>query len=481
VTGSLFKMAGRLRGTGVTHAQRGSSKRPRTFVAVAAAAVVLAGIAVAALALGNAAATTPPNILFIVTDDQRATDDTMQVMPKTLQAFRDGGTEFTSAYATTTACCPSRASIFSGRYTHNHGVRQNDSSQNLDQRFTLQHYLKSNGYSTGIYGKYFNAWNLNSNPPDFDKWAIWVSGYGPPVRMNEQGVVKAVNKYATTYVSDAAVDFINNAEANDSKPWFLDLSTTAPHSPFQPDTQYAAAPTPPYNTKPSYMEADRSDKSPGIQMTHIDEAQMLNDRVQQLRTLMSVDDMVGRVFQTLEATGEASNTIAVFISDNGYSWGEHQLEAKGEPYLESVQIPMFLRWPGHVATGGTDSRLVTNLDLPVTALDAAGVGPDIPMDGYSLLGNHSRDHVLLDFYGFSGQHFRRDWGGILTHDYQYIDWFDATPTESSVRFREYYDLNNDPFELTNLLSDGNPANDPSTGALDATLLQDLRCSGSSCP
>jgi arylsulfatase A-like enzyme len=457
-----------------------SRKKKRRFAAIAVAAVALAAIATAAIAIGDSAAAPPPNILFIITDDQRATDDTMQVMPKTLQQFRTGGTEFTQAYATTTACCPSRGSIFSGRYTHNHGVRQNDSSQNLDQRFTLQHYLKANGYQTGIYGKYFNAWNLNRNPPDFDKWAIWVSGYGPPVRMNEQGNVKAVNKYATTYVSDAAVDFINAAESNDSQPWFLDLSTTAPHSPFQPEAQYANAPVPPYNTKPSYMESDRSDKSPGVQMTNIDESQMLQDRVGQLRTLMSVDDMVGRVFQTLEATGEASNTIAVFLSDNGYSWGEHGLEAKGEPYLESVQIPFFLRWPGHVTAGATDSRLVTNLDITATALDAAGITPSIPVDGYSLLGSHVRDHVLLDFYGFSGQHFDRDWASIVTHDYQYIDWFQPTPTESSVRFREYYNLNNDPYELTNSLSDGNPGNDP-PASIDSQLTQDLRCSGSSCP
>ncbi len=442
---------------------------------------MLIGVGFAALAVGTGAASPPPNIIFIVTDDQRATDDTMQVMPKTLQWFRDGGTEFTSAYATTTACCPSRASIFSGRYTHNHGVRQNDSSQNLDQRFTVQHYLKANGYLTGLYGKYFNAWNLRRNPPDFDKWAIWISGYGPPIRLNEQGVMRTVDNYATTYIADAATTFIQNSESNDSQPWFLDLSTTAPHYPFQPEAKYADAPTPPYNTKPSYYEADRSDKSPYIQMRSDDEASMLHDRIQQLRTLMSVDDMVDRVFQTLEATGEASNTLVVFTSDNGYSWGEHGLEAKGEPYLESVQIPLFLRWPDHVGSGATDSRLVTNLDLPATALDVAGISPEIPMDGHSLLGTHSRDHVLLDFYGFGGQHFLRDWAALLTHGYHYLEWFDATPSESSVRFREYYDLSTDPYQLENVLSDGNVANDPDTSLLEAQLIQDLSCSGSTCP
>jgi arylsulfatase A-like enzyme len=475
-------MAGRhLRGAVVTRARglRYLSSRRRAVAATFVAAIVLAGIGTAALAVGGGGGGQPPNILFILTDDQRATDDTMQVMPKTLQWFRDGGTEFPNAYATTTSCCPSRASIFSGRYTHNHGVRQNDSSQNLDQRHTVQHYLKTAGYLTGIYGKYFNAWNLNTNPPDFDKWSIFITGYQP--RANEQGVVKQTNQYATTYISDKAVNFIQDAENNDSQPWFLELATTAPHAPFTPEAQYANAPTPPYNTKPSYFEADKSDKSPYIQMRNDDEATILNDRIQQLRTLMSVDDMVSRVFQTLEATGEASNTIAVFASDNGYSWGEHGLEAKGEPYRESVQIPMFLRWPGHIAAGAVDQRLAANIDMPATALDAAGVSPDVPMDSYSLLGSHLRDHLLLDFYGFSGQNLRRSWASLITQNYQYIDWYDATPSESSVRFREYYNLQNDPYELTNTLGDGNPGHDPDTATLDSTLIQDLACSGSTCP
>jgi arylsulfatase A-like enzyme len=458
-----------------------SPNRTRKLLALAVATIVLAGVATAALAV-DGGGSQPPNILFIVTDDQRA-DGTMDVMPKTLQWFADGGTQFPNAYATTTSCCPSRASIFTGQYTHNHDVRNNALSQNLDQRYTTQHYLHTNGYATGLYGKYFNAWNLNRNPPDFDNWAIWVSGYGPPVRMNEQGVVKSVSKYATTYISDAGVSFIQNQENNDSKPWFLELNTTAPHAPFQPDTAYANAATPPYNPKPSYFEPDRSDKPPDIQMRSDNESVILNDRIQQLRTLMSVDDMVSRVMQTLEATGEASNTLAVFVSDNGYGWGEHGLEAKGVPYTESVKIPMFMRWPGHVAAGATDSRLVANLDLPETALDAAGVTPTVPMDGHSLLGGYSRDRLLLDLYGDLGDSVSkiRSWASTVTPTSQYIRWFDKTQPETATRFAEYYDMVNDPYQLTNLLSDGNGGNDPDVPALDAQLSRDLTCRGSTCP
>ena len=103
----------------------------------------------------------------------------MAVMPQTLQWFEAGGTKFNNAFATTPLCCPSRASIFSGRYTHNHGVATNDSAAVLDQRFTIQAYLKAAGYRTGMFGKYFNAWNLFRNPPSFDDWAIFTAGYSP--------------------------------------------------------------------------------------------------------------------------------------------------------------------------------------------------------------------------------------------------------------------------------------------------------------
>jgi arylsulfatase A-like enzyme len=472
-------MFGRLsRETELGHARRGS-RRLHALIVPAVALLLLAAAGAVALAVGGSTTTTPPNILFIVTDDQRA-DGTLDVMPITKQYFESGGTEFKQAFATTTACCPSRASIFSGRYTHNHEVRQNDSAVNLDQRYTLQRYLQDAGYLTGIYGKYFNAWNLLHNPPNFDKWSIFTAGY-TPIRVNEQGVVKGVTTYATTYVGDNAVQFIQNSESNDSQPWFLYLAPTAPHAPFTPDAPYANASVPAFNAPPSYFETDRTDKPPRIQLRKDDPNLVQTDRTQQLRTLMSVDDMVNRVFQTLEATGEASDTLAVFVGDNGYEWGEHGSEGKGDPYLESVKIPMLMRWPSHVAAGASDQRLVANIDLPVTALDAAGIAAAAPMDGHSLLGATSRSRLLLDFYkdATNGRNLR-DWASLVTPTSQYTEWFDHQ-AESTVNFREYYNLSTDPYELDNLLSDGNSSNDPNTAPLAAQLRQDLTCSGAACP
>lgn len=418
-----------------------------------------------------------PNILLIVTDDQRA-EGTMDVMPQTLGLFQTGGTKFPNAFVTTPGCCPSRASIFSGRYVHNHNVRDNDNSQALDTRFTIQEYLKQTGYRTGFYGKYFNAWNLFRNPASFDSWAITTAGYNP-IRVNENGVIKNISQYATTYFKDNAIQFINDSEAQDSTPWFLQVSTTAPHAPFQPEPAYASAPVPPFNPPPNYLEADKRDKPVQVQNESVDPATVEATRTAQLRTLMSVDDLVGQVFATLDATGETSSTLAIFMSDNGYEWGEHSLDFKGFGYDESVRVPMFMRWPGHVVAGATDTRLAANVDVAPTISEAAGGGLPlgVPMDGRSLLDPAQiRSRLMLEWYSINGA---TGWGAIRTPTSNYIETYDTD--NQSIRFREYYDLMSDPYELNNLLGDGNAGNDPATAPLAAQLAQDRICTGTSCP
>jgi arylsulfatase A-like enzyme len=465
----------RILAAGVNRLWTGVPARTRGIVIAVTVLVSLATVATVTLATGGGTAPRP-NILVILTDDQRA-DGTLDVMPVTRQWFKAGGTEFTKAFVTTPECCPSRSTIFTGRYVHNHGVLTNNSSQSLDQRYTLQRYLHQAGYLTGIYGKYLNAWNNLHNPSDFDKWSVWEAGYSP-IRVNEQGVVKTITQYATSYISDNAVQFIQSAESNDSQPWFLYLSTTAPHSPFTPETKYANATVPPFVPNPAQSETDRSDKPPIVQSKSVDQATVESTRTAQLRTLMSVDDLVNNVFQTLEATGENSDTLAIFLSDNGYNWGDHGLIEKGWPYDEDVRVPWFMRWPGHLDPGTTDSRLVANVDLAPTILDAAGgITPALPMDGRSLFGaGPSRTRVLTEIHTNETPF----WASLRTATYAYIERYSATPPRR-INFREYYDLTADPFELDNLLADGNAANDPPTAQLSAQLAADIHCASSSCP
>lgn len=109
-----------------------------------------------------------PNILLIVTDDQRA--DALGYMPATKRLFRKGGTTYAEAYSTTPLCCPSRASIMTGRYVHNHGVLRNEDAAALDHDTTLQAYLQKAGYQTALSGKFLNSWPLAEAPPFFDRW-----------------------------------------------------------------------------------------------------------------------------------------------------------------------------------------------------------------------------------------------------------------------------------------------------------------------
>ena len=116
---------------------------------------------------------------------------------------------------------------------------------------------------------------------------------------------------------------------------------------------------------------------------------------------MSVDDMVQRIFDELDAMGETSDTLAIFTSDNGYLWGEHRIgEEKRFPYTESVGVPFLMRWPGHVSAGAVDDRLAANVDILPTILDAAGVVPALlyPLDGRSLLTSTSRHRQLLEYW-----------------------------------------------------------------------------------
>jgi arylsulfatase A-like enzyme len=434
--------------------------------------VALAVCALVAMAGAHpAAANGRPNILVIMTDDQRA-DGTMDVMPQTRQWFEDGGVRFSRAFATTPLCCPSRASVFSGRYTHNHGVRTNDLANVLDQRFTIQAYLKAVGYRNGIFGKYFNAWNLFQNPQWFDDWGIVTAGYSP-IRLNENGTVKTITEYATSYVRDNAVRFIEESENQDATPWFLNLWTTAPHAPYTPDTPYENASVPPFAPTPANSETDKRDKPPHVQAATVDMTVIEEERANQLRTLMSVDDMVETVFQTLEANGETSDTLAIFLSDNGFMWGDHGMRAKGDPYDPSVRVPMYVRWPGQVVAGATDSRTVANIDVAPTIVDAVGgIAPPVPMDGRSLLDPlQTRTRLLTEHVG---------WAALRTPTSHYVEHYDGAD-EQRILHREYYDLVADPFELENLLADGNAANDQTTTALSAQLAADRDCSGSGCP
>lgn len=425
----------------------------------------------------------PPNILVIVTDDQRA--DTLPYMPKTNAWLGDEGTTFTNAFTSEPLCCPARASIFTGRYPHNHQVKKNGQVGRMDQRTTIQRYLDDAGYRTGIVGKYFIQWPIEQAPPHFDEYAIGRIGVGMlktnyyGAEWNVNGDVRRVNTYSTTFVKRQAKNFIRRSEAEaDAEPWFLYAAVAAPHRPLLPQKKYASEPVPRWRPAPSVYEADRSDKPSWISDRSYKTS--FGQRRAQLRMLMSVDEMVDSIMQLLERKGEADNTLVLFTSDHGFFWGEHGATGKGDPYEEGIAVPLIARWPGHIDAGRVDDRLVSLVDIAPTLAEAAGVAPDPaePMDGTSLLGTTRREQVLVEYFGGRTT---PSWAALRTDAVHFIEYYDEM---GRVLFREYYDMVNDPYQMKNLLGDRSTANDPSP--TDVALLSGLVaaarvCKGSTCP
>jgi arylsulfatase A-like enzyme len=184
------------------------------------------------------------------------------------------------------------------------------------------------------------------------------------------------------------------------------------------------------------------------------------------------------VSRTLGTLGERRETIAFFLSDNGFMWGEHGLGRKGHSYTHSIKVPLLLRWPGHVAPGSRDGRFAANVDLAPTILDAVGITPAAPMDGRSLLRTWNRRLFTEMFHPGRGGKFP-GWASVRTKRMQYVEYYDRD--RSHVIFREYYRLDRDPWQLTNVLRDGNPANNPDTARLHRLLRIYRACAGSACP
>jgi arylsulfatase A-like enzyme len=438
---------------------------------------VLASAAV----LVDAATAAAPNVLVIVTDDQRAAG-TMWVMPKTQRYFQRGGVEYPNGFAVTPLCCPSRATILTGRYAHNTGVHGNGTVSNLETTTMFPRLLQEDGYQTALVGKFLNSWPLKVAPPYFDKWAVGGAYVDPTFNVN--GSIVNRSGYVTTLERAYALRFLRAFEANDDAPWFLYIAPRAPHFPWTPEPRYAGAQFPQWHGNPAVFERDRTDKPPFFQDTRyftIDQGRRVREG--QLRSLMSVDDFVGRVFSTLGTLGERRRTVAFFLSDNGYLWTDHHLGGdrgtagqKRLPYTASIRVPFLVRWPGHLPAGARHPRLTGTVDIAPTILEAAGIPPDPakpPLDGRSLLDPDARSRILLEYWHENDSPWIPTWASIRTKRFQYIEYYEA----GKRIFREYYDLVHDPWQLGNVLHDGDPTNNPDVAALSAQLAQDRACGG----
>ena len=357
------------------------------------------------------AATPRPNIVVVMTDDQTAEE--IRFMPRTRALLGPAqGTTFSNSFVSFPLCCPSRATFLTGQYMHNHGVNGNGPPPNggyasLDHTNTLPVWLRSAGYATGHIGKYLNGYGAddpNEVPPGWTEWYGLLDGgtyrtYG--YLMNRNGTVKRFGQepsdYQTDVIADDAVDFIER-RAPATAPFFLTVAPIAPHREFTSGTttapiepaprhqgRYASAVLP---RPPSFNEADVGDKPGPIRNLAKLSAAQIDEITRAYRheaaSLLAVDEMVERIHDAVQASGELRNTVIVFTSDNGFFHGEHRIEkGKSKIYEEAVRVPLLVVGPGFPARTVTDP--VINADLAPTFVELAGATARRVMDGRSLL------------------------------------------------------------------------------------------------
>jgi arylsulfatase A-like enzyme len=429
------------------------------------------------------AAASAPNVLIIVTDDQRP--DTMRFMPRTQKLFARRGVRFKRAFATTPLCCPFRASLMTGQYAHNSGVRRNEDGQLIDHDHTLQRYLSEGGYRTALIGRFLNSWKREDPPPYFERFVLGAGYRNKPV--NVDGTMKTIAKYLPYYLKKRAVRMLKDFEADDdARPWFMVLTPSSPHSPSTPAPEHRSVRLPKWKGNPATFEEDLSDKPPMLYPNNtpvgVEARPLMKHYRNQVRALLAADRIVDDVFSALRTLGENGNTLAFFMSDNGFLMGEHGLRRKRFPYPMSQEIPLHMRWPdASLPIGRTDHRIVANIDVLPTALGAAGLEGSLEheVDGMSLLGSQQRDRLLLEHFADTRRQVPT-WASLITDREQYTEYYQLDG-ETRI-FTEYYDVLSDPWYLKNTLGDDDPSNDPPTLLqLENQLEADRECAGATCP
>ena len=433
------------------------------------ATVVAAGSLVLAAALPSPAL--PPrgdrlNVVVILTDDQSfdtlpASPAAMPWLQSQIQDPNGHWTWFPNAIISTPLCCPSRASILSGRYSHHTHVRNNDEGERFDESNTLATWLHDAGYFTGLFGKYLNRYPFGRGPYVPAGWDRWVAKRNTAATTTyydygfiDQGVPLQVRDASASYATDLfagrALDFLRIAPAN--QPYFLYYAPSAPHPPWTPPRRHLGAFAGLTIPQPkSVNEHNVSDKPAWVQalkpLDPSDRARLVRDQRRAREALLGVDDQVHRIVDAIAARGDLGRTVIFFLTDNGYSFGEHRIQGKRCPYEECIRTPFAVRMPGRSPRDVTE--VVSNVDLAPTIADLTGVRPGLTEDGTSfaraLLGGEylSSDGALIEW---AGDRTVPPWQGVRTTDFAYIEDADGTV--------ELYDLTGvlgraDPLELRN--------------------------------
>lgn len=446
-------------------------RRVRRILVCAAAVALTCSLVLAAAPPFLRAQAHRPDVVLILTDDQPWYQ--LARMPSVRALLVNEGVRFTRGFVTNPLCCPSRASILTGTFSHTNGIYTNGDTEShggfeeFDDASTFATWLDGAGYHTGFAGKYLNHYGPGRRyvPPGWDWWAAMDEANGAFYDYDEfldrdthDGVAGRIvshgtarSDYSTDHFADESVRFIRSVPAGE--PLLLSYWPYAPHGPATPARRHKDAfsrvrlPRPPnfderrVADKPRYIrKLDRLGRKRIRGLT--------SSYRRQLASLLAVDDAVRRIVQALSETGRLHDTMIVFTSDNGKANGEHRWTYKLTPYEESIRVPFVVRYDA-LGSVGSSGAIVANVDLAPTFADLARTGSP-GAEGESLLpllrGSQDsvRDALLIEHLWYSrGKPVPPTYCAVRTRNAIYVHYARGRD--------EYYRLRKDPYELRNLI------------------------------
>jgi len=411
----------------------------------------------------------PRNVIFILADDHRY--DAMGFLQgqaflatPQLDAMARNGVHMRNAFVTTALCSPSRASILTGLYAHQHRVVDNNNPVPPDLVFFPQ-YLQKAGYETAFVGKWHMGGEGDDPQRGFDHWVSF-KGQGTYLPsnngLNVNGKRVPQKGYITDELTDYAIEWLDGRKG--AKPFTLYLSHKAVHSDFIPAERHKGRYAGRQFVEPKTMNPAHHNGAPmwvqnqrnswhGVDFPYHSDLNIAEYYRRYAETLLAVDDSVGRVMDWLKKKGLYESTLVIYMGDNGFAFGEHGLIDKRTAYEESMRVPMLVQCPELFKGGASANGVVANIDIAPTILEAAGLQAPQAMAGRSFLALAKGERV--------------SWRDSLLYEYYWERNYPQTPTLHALRGNQYkyihyhgiwdvdelYDLGADPLETDNLISD----------------------------
>ena len=363
------------------------------------ALLVWATLALACAPAREEAAAPRPNVVLVLADDQRydtlgCTGNALVETPSIDRLAREG-VLFARAYVVTSLCCPARATLLTGRYPHESGIRDNTPLGHgpfLAGGAGFPERLQAAGYETAFVGKW-HIENPGASPqPGFDRWVSFEGqGRYEGETLNVDGARAPIDAFNTDALADHAVEFLERPR---ERPFCLILSLKNLHGPYLPPERHrrkllqAEFPLPasaadPEESLPAYVRHARTTPR-NAPLAHGGATR--TDFVRGYHQLVfSLDEAVGRVLEALDRLGLAESTLVIHTSDGGFLWGEHGLYRKRAAYEPSIHVPLVARWPAGLPSGAVVERLVTNADIAPTLLALAGASAPADLPGENLM------------------------------------------------------------------------------------------------